>query len=41
MTGDEIKLFVVFLCTLSDGYDPANPSAYGGQSQSQQADAAP
>jgi len=27
LTPDEIKDLVVFLCTLTDGYDPANPSA--------------
>jgi cytochrome c peroxidase len=40
LTGDEINLIVVFLCTLTDGYDPKNPSAYGGQAQCQQAAAA-
>jgi cytochrome c peroxidase len=39
LTGDEINLIVVFLCTLT-GYDPKNPSAYGGQAQCQQAAAA-
>jgi cytochrome c peroxidase len=40
LTGSEINLIVVFLCTLTDGYDPKNPSAYGSQAQCQQAAAA-
>jgi cytochrome c peroxidase len=28
LTSDEIDDLVAFLCTLTDGYDPANPSAY-------------
>jgi cytochrome c peroxidase len=40
LTSDEINLIVVFLCTLSDGYDPSNPSAYASQAQCQQAAAA-
>ena len=40
LTSDEIKLIVVFLCTLSDGYDPNNPTAYASQAQCQQAAAA-
>jgi cytochrome c peroxidase len=40
LTSDEMNLIVVFLCTLSDGYDPGNPSAYASQAQCQQAAAA-
>jgi cytochrome c peroxidase len=40
LTSDEINLIVDFLCTLTDGYDPSNPSAYGSQAQCQQAAAA-
>ncbi len=40
LTADEINLVVDFLCTLTDGYDPGNPSAYGSQPQCQQAAAA-
>jgi cytochrome c peroxidase len=40
LTGDEINLIVDFLCTLTDGYDPNNPSAYRTQPQCQQAAAA-
>jgi cytochrome c peroxidase len=40
LTSDEINLLVVFLCTLSDGYDPNNPGAYANQPQCQQAAAA-
>jgi len=29
----EINRIVNFLCTLTDGYDPANPAAYGQQTQ--------
>ncbi len=28
LTSDEIDAVVAFLCTLTDGYDPANPSVY-------------
>ncbi|HZV92770.1 MAG TPA: diacylglycerol kinase, partial [Caldimonas sp.] len=40
LTGDEINLIVVFLCTLTDGYDAGNPQAYGTQAQCLQANAA-
>jgi hypothetical protein len=37
LSGAEINLIVDFLCTLSDGYDPTNPSAYASQAQCRQA----
>jgi cytochrome c peroxidase len=40
LTGEQINLVVVFLCTLTDGYDPAHPAAYGQQPQCEQAAAA-
>ena len=40
LTSAEINLVVNFLCTLTDGYDPSNPSAYGQQAQCTQAAAA-
>jgi len=40
MTSDEIDDVVAFLCTLTDGYDPADPSAYNVPAQCQPAAAA-
>jgi cytochrome c peroxidase len=37
LTSGEISQLVTFLCTLTDGYDPANPAAYGTQPQCRQA----
>ena len=28
LTADDINAVIAFLCTLTDGYDPANPAAY-------------
>jgi cytochrome c peroxidase len=33
LTAAEIYAVVAFLCTLTDGYDPANPSAYNVPAQ--------
>jgi cytochrome c peroxidase len=35
LTASEIDAVVAFLCTLTDGYDPANPSAYNVPAQCQ------
>ena len=35
LSAAEIGKIVIFLCTLTDGYDPANPGAYGKQPQCQ------
>jgi cytochrome c peroxidase len=40
LTTSEINSIVVFLCTLVDGYDPANPSAAPNPAQCQAANAA-
>ncbi len=40
LTSAQINLVVVFLCTLTDGYDPKNPAAYATQPQCRQAIAA-
>lgn len=40
LTAAEIDAVVAFLCTLTDGYDPANPSAYNVPAQCQPAAAA-
>jgi cytochrome c peroxidase len=40
LTPSEINSIVVFLCTLIDGYDPANPSAAPNPAQCQAANAA-
>jgi cytochrome c peroxidase len=40
LTPEEINLVVNFLCTLTDGYDPKQPSAYAQQPQCLQAAAA-
>jgi cytochrome c peroxidase len=37
LTTDEIDGIVAFLCTLTDGYDPTNPAAYGLPAQCQDA----
>jgi cytochrome c peroxidase len=35
LTSDEIDDIIAFLCTLTDGFDPANPSAYNPPAQCQ------
>ena len=35
LTASEIEAVVAFLCTLTDGYDPSNPSAYNEPAQCQ------
>ena len=40
LTAAEINLLVVFLCTLTDGYDPAHAAVYATQPQCLQAAAA-
>ncbi len=40
LTSDEIDAVVAFLCTLTDGYDPGNPSAYSLPAQCQAAESA-
>jgi hypothetical protein len=35
LTSDEIDDVVAFLCTLTDGFDPANPTAYNLPAQCQ------
>jgi hypothetical protein len=35
LTASDIDAVVAFLCTLTDGYDPANPSAYNVPAQCQ------
>jgi cytochrome c peroxidase len=41
LTASEIDAVVAFLCTLTDGYDPANPSAYNVPAQCQPTAATP
>ena len=41
LTASEIDAVVAFLCTLTDGYDPANPSAYNVPTQCQPTAATP
>jgi cytochrome c peroxidase len=41
LTAAEIDAVVAFLCTLTDGYDPANPSAYNVPAQCQPTAATP
>jgi cytochrome c peroxidase len=41
LTASEIDAVVAFLCTLTDGYDPANPSAYNVPIQCQPTAATP
>ena len=41
LTASEIDAVVAFLCTLTDGYDPANPSAYNVPTQCQRSAATP
>jgi len=41
LTASEIDDVVAFLCTLTDGYDPANPSAYNVPAQCQPTAATP
>jgi len=37
LTGDEINDLIVFLCTLTDGYDPAHPTSLAVPAQCQAA----
>jgi len=41
LTADDINDIIAFLCTLTDGYDPSNPSAYNWPAQCQAVESAP